>query len=125
MRRGVAEEGGTGHYLPGSIASFIDSVAAKESFALRLNVVNYDGSVGKTQPLPIAGLTATGADAKSTGAGLTMFWRPAVEIGEGWSYAVSATVPTSGSMCRPTSAPKESRSRKTSVSGLGDIVLSR
>jgi hypothetical protein len=120
----VAEEGGTGHYLPGSIASFIDGVAAKESFALRLNVVNYDGSVGKTQPLPIASLTTAGADAKSTGVGLTMFWRPAVEVGEGWSYAMSATVPYVWlDVSADVTALGITASRKSSVSGLGDVVL--
>ena len=58
-----AEEGGTGHYLPGSMASFIDTAPAKESFLMRLNVLNYNGSVDKSQPLPLAGLTAVGVDA--------------------------------------------------------------
>jgi hypothetical protein len=120
----VAEEGGTGHYVPGSIASFMDGVAPKEALLLRLNVLNYDGSVGKTQPLPIAGLTAVGAEAKSTAVGLTVFWRPPVEIGEGWSYGMSATVPYVWlDVSADVTALGITASRKTSVSGLGDAVL--
>jgi len=61
----AAEEGGSGHYLPGSMASFIDSVPLTERFIARLNVVYYQGSVGARRRLPIAGLTALGANASS------------------------------------------------------------
>ena len=67
-----AEEGGSGHYLPGAMASFIDGVPAQETFVTRLNVVNYDGSVGGNVRVPIGGLTTLGADAKSWGYGLTL-----------------------------------------------------
>jgi hypothetical protein len=33
----LAEEGGSGHYLPGSMASFIDVVPPTETFLARLN----------------------------------------------------------------------------------------
>ena len=39
-----AEEGGSGHYFPGSMASFMDGVAAQETFIARLNA-------GRTRPL--------------------------------------------------------------------------
>jgi len=119
-----AEEGGTGHYLPGSMASSIDSAPAKESFLMRLNVVNYDGSIGKNQPLPIAGLTAVGVDAKSTGVGLTAVWRPSFEIGEGWSYALTATLPYVWlDVSADVGAQGLAVRRSSSVNGLGDIVL--
>ncbi len=119
-----AEEGGSGHYLPGSMSSFADAVAPREAFLIRLNLVNYDGSASKSQPLPIAGLTALGASATSTAIGLTAFWRPAIEIGEGWSYAMSATLPlvrmevTADVAARGTTA-----SRTGTTTGLGDLVL--
>jgi len=120
----VAEEGGTGHYLAGSMASFIDTAPAKEAFLMRLNVVNYDGSIGKTEPLPLAGLTAAGVDAKSTGVGLTAVWRPAFEIGEGWSYAMTATIPYIWlDVSADVTAKGVTARRGSSVSGLGDIVL--
>jgi len=120
----AAEEGGSGHYLPGSMASFIDSVAPKESFAIRGNLINYKGSVDKSQPLPIAGLTAVGAEAKSWGVGLTGFWRPPVEIGEGWSYAMSATLPlVTIEVAANVSAQGLTVRRSSTTSGLGDLVL--
>ena len=89
----LAEEGGSGHYLPGSIASFIDGVPLTETFLAGLNVIYYKGSIGADKALPIAGQTALGVDASSWGYGLTVLWRPPLDLGERWSYAVSATVP--------------------------------
>jgi hypothetical protein len=43
-----AEECGSGHYLPGSMASFIDGVPPTETFLTRVNVVKYDGSASVT-----------------------------------------------------------------------------
>lgn len=119
-----AEEGGTGHYLPGSIASFIDGVPPTETLLVRLNALNYSGSVDKSQPLPIAGLTAVGVDAKSTGLGLTVLWRPPIDIGAGWSYAMSATVPYIWlEVSADVTAQGITARRSTNVSGLGDTVL--
>lgn len=91
---------------------------------MRLNVVNYDGSIDKNQQLPVAGLTALGVDARSTGVGVTAVWRPSLEIGEGWSYAVTATVPYVWlDVSADVSAQGATVRRASSVSGLGDIVL--
>lgn len=119
-----AEEGGSGHYLPGSMASFADSVAPQEALLVRLNVVHYDGSAAKGQPLPFAGLTTIGAEAKSTAVGLTGFWRPPIEIGEDWSYAMSATLPYVWmDVSADVTAKGITAQRSSSVSGLGDLVL--
>ena len=65
----MAEEGGSGHYLPGSMASFIDGVPLSETFLMRANIIYYNGSVGPTKQLPIAGQTTLGAEASSFGPG--------------------------------------------------------
>ncbi|MFW9847112.1 MAG: transporter [Candidatus Thorarchaeota archaeon] len=39
----LAEEGGSGHYLPGSMASFVDGVPPEETFIVRFNLLNYQG----------------------------------------------------------------------------------
>ena len=44
----AAEEGGSGHYLPGSMSSFADGVPLKEAFIVRANVVNYNGNINAT-----------------------------------------------------------------------------
>ena len=82
----AAEEGGSGHYLPGSMASFIDGVPLAETFLMRLNLIEYSGSAGANKEIPIAGQSALGAEAKSWGAGLTLLWRPGgIDLGERWS----------------------------------------
>jgi len=60
-----AEEGGSGHYFPGSMASFIDGVSPTQAFIVRLNVLDYDGSFGAGREVPIVGLTAFDADVAS------------------------------------------------------------
>jgi hypothetical protein len=124
-----AEEGGSGHYLPGSMASFMDSVAPKETFLIRYNLLNYDGSIGVSEPLPIAGLVAGGASADVWGHGLTAFWRPPFEIGERWSYGMSATIPyifadVSADVTVPLPGGGTTTVRRSDkTDGLGDIVL--
>src|SRR5271165_6992375 len=63
----VAEEGGTGHYFPGSISDFIDAVPPSPTFIVRYNQIYYSGSVGKNQRIPIAGVTTLGLSATSWG----------------------------------------------------------
>jgi hypothetical protein len=124
----TAEEGGSGHYLPGSMASFVDGVPLKETFIVRANVVNYNGSISAKKPIPIGGRTTLGADATSWAYGLSLLWRPPLEIGKDWSYAMSATIPY---MVMDVSADVEIEagnvssavSRSSSTNGLGDIVL--
>lgn len=120
-----AEEGGTGHYLPGSYASFMDGVAPDKALIVRLNLVHYDGDVSLEAPLPIAGLATVNAEAKSTAAGFTVFWRPKWgALSEKWSYGMSATVPLMDvSVSADVAAGPITRRATSSVSGLGDIFF--
>jgi hypothetical protein len=122
---GFAEEGGSGHYLPGSLASFMDGVSPSEAFIARVNVVHYEGKVTANRALPIAGLTAINAEAESTAVGLTIFWRPEWgEIGENWSYAMSATIPlVDMEVSADVAAGPGTIRRRDSESGLGDVIL--
>jgi hypothetical protein len=125
----TAEEGGSGHYFPGSIASFIDAVPPAETLVVRFNGIYYDGSAGNGRPIPIGGLTTVGAAASTWGAGLTILWRPALDLGEHWSYAMSTTIPfvkldVSANVATPLpNGLPAFVSRSSSVSSLGDIVL--
>ena len=119
-----AEEGGTGHYMPGSMSSFVDGVPAQETVIVRNNLLYYNGSVGATVPLPIAGQSTLGASANSWGVGLTFLWRPPVELGEHWSYAISTTVPYVWvDVSAMVASGANSVRRSSTVNGLGDIVL--
>jgi hypothetical protein len=125
----LAEEGGSGHYMPGSISSFIDGTPASETFATRLNVVYYDGKAGAGERLPIGGLNTLNAEATSWALGLTLLWRPSLDLGERWSYAMSATIPfvwldlTADVVVTGPGGNTTTISRSPSQSGLGDVVL--
>ena len=88
-----AEEGGSGHYMPGSMASFVDGVPTDPTFIARLNYIHYDGNIDANRKIPIAGMSVLGASAKSDAYGLTILWAPDWNTGEKWSYAMSATIP--------------------------------
>jgi hypothetical protein len=119
-----AEEGGSGHYLPGSMASFMDGVPPKETFIARYNLVYYNGDLSVSEPLPIAGLQTVGADATSWAHGLTLLWRPPLDLGERWSCAMSATIPYVWTeVSANVTAGGILGQRSSSVNGLGDIVL--
>jgi hypothetical protein len=51
----AGEEGGSGHYFPGSMASFMDAVSPTPAFIVRYNQIYYSGSVGAKKAIPIAG----------------------------------------------------------------------
>jgi hypothetical protein len=118
------EEGGSGHYLPGAMASFVDGVPPKETFIARYNMVYYSGDIAANEPLPIAGVNTLGADATSWAHGLSLLWRPALELGERWSYAMSATIPYVWmDVTANVTAGGTSVRRTSSLDGLGDVVL--
>jgi len=124
-----AEEGGSGHYLPGSIASFIDAVPPTESFIVRLNGIDYIGAANITQKLPYAGLAVLGPKANVGGGGLTLLWRPPVDLGPHWSYAMSTTIPlissnvSAGLNVSLPNGLSRTIDRSSSTFDIGDIVL--
>jgi hypothetical protein len=123
-----AEEGGSGHYMPGSMASFIDSVPPAPAFLMRLNVMSYEGSVSANLRIPIAGALFAGVDASIMGYGFTMVWRPDwAFIGEDWSYSMSTTIPLIRAEVSASAAtlvrPGLSVSLDDDETGLGDILF--
>ncbi|MCK5667350.1 MAG: transporter, partial [Thiotrichaceae bacterium] len=120
----VAEEGGSGHYLPGSMASFMDGVSPEPAFIARINAINYDGKVGSNIRIPIAGFNAIDVEAKSKALALTLFWAPEWGAGEKWSYAMSTTIPWMSLEVRgDVDFNGIDHSVKDKVTGLGDIIL--
>ena len=120
----VAEEGGSGHYFPGSMSDFIDGVPPSPTLIVRYNQLYYSGSVGAGVAIPIGGSTALGLKATSWGEGLTLVWRPRIDMGKRWSYAMSATVPFL-QMSVSASAVIGPRvvSRTGSRDAIGDVVV--
>jgi hypothetical protein len=128
-RLAIAEEGGSGHYQPGSMASFIDGVPQQPTFIARYNLISYSGSVDPSVALPIGGQTALDADASLWAQGLSLLWRPPVELGARWSYALSATIPlisldvTADVRTQGPGGGTVTASRSDDVFELGDIIL--
>ena len=123
-----AEEGGSGHYMPGSMASFVDGVPAEPTFIARLNYLHYSGGTNIDRSIPIAGMTALDVDAESDAYGLTLLWAPDWDMGSKWQYAMSATIPcvTMSVEANVSASPRGNNltvKRKDKESGLGDIIL--
>jgi hypothetical protein len=58
-----AEEGGSGHYLPGATASFIDALPGREAFAYVNAFTYYNGSARGTRELELGGQVVANIDA--------------------------------------------------------------
>lgn len=117
-----AEEGGSGHYMPGSMSSFMDGVPAEPTFITRLNVIDYQGNYEHS--LPFSGLEASNVDVSSQAIALTMLYRPQIDLGTNWSYAFSATIPFVDMKVTADVTGLENDFAKTDTAqGLGDIVL--
>ncbi len=106
------------------MSSFVDGVPPKETFIVRYNMVYYEGDIAAKEPLPIAGVQTLGAEASSWAHGLSLLWRPPVDLGVRWSYAMSATIPFvwMDVSANVTAGPGTVR-RSSSANGLGDLVL--
>ena len=60
-----AEEGGAGHYAPGSFASFVDVLPSKPSLGAFNYFTYYNGSSGVSRQFPVAGQIDLNVDATS------------------------------------------------------------
>ncbi|ARN73512.1 SphA family protein [Oceanicoccus sagamiensis] len=124
-----AEEGGSGHYQPGSMDSFADGVSPVPAFIVRLNGVGYDGDAGKNLAIPYAGSPTLGAEAEATVAALTLSWVPEWGVlNDTWTYQMSMTLPqmrikVSGTVVDKTGNFSFTREVSDTETGLGDIVL--
>ena len=116
----LAEEGGSGHYLPGSMASFMDGVPTKPTTIVRLNYINYSGTADVA--IPLGGNRVGEMDATSYAYGLTGLWAPEWDIGEKWQFAMSATLPL---VTMKVSGEIASSPLKVSddITALGDVIL--
>lgn len=116
----IAEEGGSGHYMQGSISSFMDGAPKLGGVIVRLNYLNYQGSL--TAPLPFSDKPVLNVDAKSNVLALTVLWSPRVDHGlEDLHWAVTATIPV---LNMDISGDVAGFERGGDQTALGDIVFS-
>ena len=117
-----AEEGGFGHYAPGSFASFIDVLPGKPSLGAFNYFTYYNGSAGVTRQFEIAGRIAANVSATSYAESLGAFWVTPLKI-LGAYYAPGVALPFvwTDVKAQVTLPGGGTPSQSDSVGGLGDI----
>ncbi len=118
-----AEEGGSGHYMPGASASFIDALPGRPSVAPFDFFTYYQGNAGLSRNLPIAGLTAAGLDAEAEADSIGVVWETPFKV-LGGNYATAAVIPYVWMQVQAdVSAAGKTVHRKDTDNGVGDITL--
>jgi hypothetical protein len=87
-----AEEGGSGHYLPGGAASFIDALPGKPGLAVANFFNFYDASAGASRQLPFGGLLTAGLDATAYSDTVVALYQTPLKLLGGY-YAVGVAIP--------------------------------
>jgi hypothetical protein len=117
-----AEEGGFGHYAPGSFASFIDVLPGKPSLGAFNYFTYYNGSVGISRQFEIAGRIAANVSTTSYADSLGAFWVTPLKILSAY-YAPGVALPFvwTDVKAQVTLPGGGTPSQSDSVGGLGDI----
>ena len=118
-----AEEGGSGHYAVGGIATMIDLVPTVPGWIVHPLFLHYDGDDSVSETLPIAGVVALDVDATIdalTLGGFYTFEQPVL----GAHYSVGVLVPYMWMDVTATlTIAGRTFSRTDSVDGIGDITI--
>ncbi len=114
----VAEEGGTGHYTPGTIASGIDALPGRPGFSVA-NAFRYSPASASFQ-VPSAGVTTSSLDGNAFADAISATYRTSFEV-LGGDYSFGAIVPVLWIDLDGTLAGGGATSG--TASGLGDAVL--
>jgi len=121
-----AEEGGTGHYMPGAAASFIDAFPGRTALAAVPSFIYYQGDAGGSRDIPIIGGTALNLDATVYAANVPLIYQTPLGL-LGGHYAAGVVIPyvwveTTGRLTfANTNLP--SGYRRDTANGLGDVAL--
>jgi hypothetical protein len=87
-----AEEGGSGHYMPGGAASFIDALPGKPGLAIANFFNFYDASASVSRQLPYGGLVTAGLDATAYSDTVVALYQTPLKLLGGY-YAVGMAIP--------------------------------
>ena len=118
-----AEEGGSGHYVPGATASFIDMMPGKPSIVYLNAFLYYSGSAAARRDIPIAGDLVAELDGTSYADSSILLAEMKVNSLP-IDYAIALVIPyvwmdVSGEVTGPLT-----RKRRDHADGLGDITFS-
>jgi hypothetical protein len=118
-----ADEGGTSHFVPGSMASFLDGAPVEPTVVVRLNEIYLRGKFTQER-LPVAGLGPLNVHAESLGTALALAWAPDWKPAEKLTYAASVVVPHVWVRVRgDLTAGAATVRQEDQASGLGDMVI--
>jgi hypothetical protein len=120
-----AEEGGSGHYMPGGTASFIDVLPGREAFVYVNMSTYYDGSAGGTRQLRFGGLLAANVDATVYANTSVLLYQTPWKI-FGGQYAAAVGIPYYDMEVEATvtrDGELVGTPMRDTASGLGDILL--
>jgi hypothetical protein len=119
-----AEEGGSGHYMPGATASFIDTLPGKPGLAIENYFNYYDGSASFSGQLPSGGLITGGLDATAYSDTVVALYQTPLKLLGGY-YAVGVAIPfvwveAKGEVTGPLG---NTFTKRDKASGIGDVTL--
>ena len=119
----VAEESGTGHYIPGQTADFIDALPGYPSLEYENTFTYYKGSAGAGRPFPIIGQVALNEEATSYTDSSVLLSETPLKVFGGY-YNVFASIPyTWLTVSGDLQVGARTVHTTDSVSGLGDIYF--
>jgi hypothetical protein len=119
----VAEESGTGHYIPGQTADFIDALPGYPSLEYENTFTYYKGSAGAGRPLPIIGQVELNEEATSYTDSSVLLWETPLKVFGGY-YNVFVSIPyTWLTVSGDLQVGARTIHTTDSVSGLGDIYF--
>lgn len=123
MTTARSEEGGSGHYMPGATASFIDALPGYPSFAAENVFTFYGANVSASRPLPVGGLRTFGLDATAYADSLVAFYETPLRL-LGGNYAAGIAVPYVWMEAKAQVAgPLGTFTKRDTASGVGDITV--
>jgi len=114
-----AEEGGAGHYVPGSAATLIDVAPSQEGWVIQPLFLYYDAEFDGSKTIPTGGLVSTGLDVSATSVTLGGVYSFKNKV-MGATYSAGLYVPL---LWLDVTGTVENYSKSDSVGGLSDIAL--
>lgn len=125
-----AEEGGSAHYLPGQVASFIDAFPGRPGAIVPVNYFTwYDADAGGGRPLPLGGLLTAGIDATVYANSLGALYQTPWEV-LGGGLAFGAVIPYvwvevegQAQRLQPDGTPGPVFDARDTANGIGDMTL--
>jgi hypothetical protein len=118
-----AEEGGSGHYMPGGTASFIDALIGRPGLGVINSFTFYDASAGVTRQLPFAGLVTTNMKATVYADTVAAVYQTPLRLLGGY-YAIGVAIPYAWVKVKGSvTTGGSTREVRDTANGIGDITL--